>query len=98
MPKKFGLGEKIDDRHLDVPRLTSSEILRGEEDLDKLSLDVHSVHFLAFSVPPEHIFRHGRVLETLRQEIEKQSDETAAAFTVAQAMAKNTHMALQVNM
>lgn len=35
------------------PRLTSSEILRGEEDLDELALYVHSMHFLAFSVAPE---------------------------------------------
>lgn len=34
-------------------RLTSSEILRGEEDFDKLTLHVHSMHLLAFSEPPE---------------------------------------------
>lgn len=71
--QSLGDGEKIDDRHPDVPRLTSSEILRGEEDLDKLSLDVHSVHFLAFSVPPENIFRHVEVINKFTTSVESVS-------------------------
>ena len=40
----------------------------------------------------------GRVLESFQEEIKKQPDKLAAAFAVAQAMAKTTHIEIQVNM
>lgn len=49
------------------PRLTSSEILRGEEDFDELPLNVYSLHFLALTVPSEVCMRHDVNRETACQ-------------------------------
>lgn len=61
MPKRLGYGghKQVLATMMDS-RLTSSEILRGKEDFHKLALDVHSHHFLAFTVAPEVCIRHTR--------------------------------------